>query len=314
MSTKTKQVIFADESNVSDNCELVDSSRKRKKSTVREQTESPHKTPNAFVKTVHRTKKASITTRRNSVMTGGNPYGVDTNHSQKPQRNKLSLLLQRSQSQSDLAKRLMSSQLVFTSSRGSSLTTSSNQLRTVLQPPSLTRAKFLLNQPLTDSVYKRSSDQQQRSCSVGRKTSTGLKTTALTQPQQVMSKINNYKQSDAQRSCSNRPEFSLIGKARKTTATTFRLANTSVALMQEKERKFAEKRMAKQRSELALCTFKPNLGARTTNANGQLLKNSIMKTTNNTTSGTHSKTSSQTGHQFERLYQNASRQKHKLEL
>ena len=41
-----------------------------------------------------------------------------------------------------------------------------------------------------------------------------------------------------------KPEFRLIGKAR-SKATTFKLANTSVALMQEKERKITEKQLAK---------------------------------------------------------------------
>ena len=40
---------------------------------------------------------------------------------------------------------------------------------------------------------------------------------------------------------------------------SFRLANASSSILEEKEKKMAEKRMAKQKSELALCTFKPNL-------------------------------------------------------
>ena len=80
--------------------------------------------------------------------------------------------------------------------------------------------------------------------------------------------------------------------------------------MQEKERKITEKQLAKQRSELALCTFRPNLAC-AENARGrnpvtnaaaankaQGINNSQqfkMKVATPMVSCGHSKTNSQTG-------------------
>lgn len=90
---------------------------------------------------------------------------------------------------------------------------------------------------------------------------------------------------------------------------TFRLANSAVAIMHDKQRRMAEQRLAKQQSELAMCTFKPNLSIQIIKPFKALKQQPTPKqpTINPTTT-----TTSDSGF-FDRMNLNANRQKLKME-
>ena len=85
-------------------------------------------------------------------------------------------------------------------------------------------------------------------------------------------------------------------------AARFRLANTSVVMVQQRQRKYAEQRMAKQQNELELCTFKPQLQTKKKLSNNGHSRNSI------------NLPNSSGGHHFNQLYHNASQQQLKMAM